>query len=154
MGLALGANDYLVKPIRRDVLVTIVQRWVSPSATVLVIDDEQDARQVIRDMLAGTHYQVIEASDGRAGLEVLQTQPVDLVLLDLMMPELDGFAVLEHIRGDQRTREVPVIVVTANDLTDEEQQWLMERSLYCVQKGQLEITRLILIIEQLLHQAQ
>lgn len=154
MGLALGANDYLLKPVRGNELVTVVQRWVPPSATVLLIDDEGDARQVIRDVLAGTQYQMIEATDGRAGLELLQTQPVDLVLLDLMMPELDGFAVLEHIRDNPRTHDVPVIAVTAKDLTAEEQQWLMERSLYCVQKSQLDTAGLILMIEQLLHQIQ
>jgi two-component system response regulator RpaA len=82
-------------------------------ARVLVIDDEQGIAQVIRLVLEAYGYDVLLASDGSRGFATAQKQAPDVIILDLMMPLMDGFAVLEALRDDERTAEVPVLVVSA-----------------------------------------
>ena len=82
-------------------------------ARVLVIDDEQGIAQVIRLVLEAYGYDVLLASDGSRGFATAQKQAPDVIILDLMMPLMDGFAVLEALRDDERTAEVPVMVVSA-----------------------------------------
>jgi len=130
-GFSLGAIDYLVKPIVEDELLAALSRLDHPRTKhlereepeVLVIDDHVDDILLIRRILEGQHgYRVIEASGGKAGIDlVIQRQP-DIIILDLMMPEVDGFAVLEAIKREPETRTIPVIVVTAKELTEEERQ--------------------------------
>ncbi len=137
MGLMLGAADYLVKPIYEAEILARVQRILSPPATVLVIDDDPDARQVIRTILETQHYCVLEAADGESGLCLLESTPPDLLVLDLLMPQMDGFAVLDRLRSVDRWTQLPVIVVTAMDLDTTERAWLQERTLTCMQKRHL-----------------
>jgi signal transduction histidine kinase/DNA-binding response OmpR family regulator len=125
--LAIAASDYLVKPVDEVLLQASVRRWLDHQATVLVIDDDPDARQVVRSVLEES-YHVIEAADGAAGLELIRTAHPDLVVLDLMMPVLDGFAVLERIRKEPLLATIPVIIVTAKDLEAHERAWLTERA--------------------------
>lgn len=137
LGLALGANDYLVKPICEEQLVAVVKHWTSQPARILVIDDDADARHVIQSILSEEGCQVVEAVNGVQGLAVVGETKPDLVLLDLMMPELDGFEVLDQLRTNPEYAALPVIVVTAKDLSQDERQWLLSRSQACIQKGQL-----------------
>jgi CheY-like chemotaxis protein len=150
MGLALGANDYLVKPVRADRLQAAIQRWLRPAASVLVIDDDGEARQILRTLLEEEQYEVREADNGRSGLAVVQEAIPDLVLLDLMMPDMDGFQVLAKLRADPRYADLPVIVVTAKELTAHEQAWLRERAQEYIQKGSLAHTPLLTSIRQIL----
>ncbi len=150
MGLALGANDYLVKPVRADRLHATIQRWLQPAASVLVIDDDEESRQILRTLLEEAQYQVREADNGRSGLAAVQSATPDLVLLDLMMPDMDGFQVLAKLRADPRYADLPVIVVTAKELTAHEQVWLRERAQEYVQKGSLAHTPLLTSIRQIL----
>jgi signal transduction histidine kinase/DNA-binding response OmpR family regulator len=150
MGLALGANDYLVKPVRADRLHATIQRWLRPAASVLVIDDDGESRQLLRALLEEAQYQVREADNGRSGLAAVQSATPDLVVLDLMMPELDGFQVLAELRADPNYTDLPVIVVTAKELTAHEQVWLRERAQQFVQKGSLAHTPLLTSIQQIL----
>ncbi|NJN66331.1 MAG: response regulator [Chloroflexaceae bacterium] len=137
LGMSLGAADYLVKPIQETALLERVQQVLPPPATVLVVDDDPDARKIIRTILDIGHYQVIEAADGESGLSLLDEMRPDILVLDLMLPGMDGFAVLEQVRANPQWDSLPVLIITAMDLQQTERRWLQERSLAWVQKSQL-----------------
>jgi CheY-like chemotaxis protein len=123
-GFALGAADYLTKPIDYQRLTHLLQKFQPnrPADTletcrVLVIEDDADIRQMFRRMLEREHCQVAEAENGRVGLQALSQQRPDLILLDLMMPEMDGFQFIHAVRENPEWRSLPIVVVTALDLT-------------------------------------
>ena len=127
-GLALGANGYLIKPVNPQLLRDTVAQLVPPEATILAIDDDLYMLDILRYHLQELRsYQVLTATNGPAGLAAIAVQRPDLVLLDLMMPEMDGFAVLEALHAQVETRSIPVIVLTAKDLTADEQAYLQSR---------------------------
>lgn len=104
--------------------------------SVAIVDDTPDARRLLRRVLqAKGEYQIYEAANGRAGLELIREKRPNLVLLDLMMPEMDGFAVLDEMRADETIRDIPVIVITAKTLTPEEQARLSAKAESLLQKG-------------------
>ncbi len=113
--LSLGAAEYLAKPVEGAKVVSLVQRLLGggEEATVLVVDDERDTLDFIRDTLKAEGLRVLVAHDGRQALEMLSRRTPDLVLLDLMMPDLSGFEVLESLGRAPRTRAIPVVVLTA-----------------------------------------
>jgi signal transduction histidine kinase/DNA-binding response OmpR family regulator len=120
VGFALGAADYLTKPVDRDRLIAALARYCRPEAPrpVLVVEDDPATRDVLRRTLDRAGYPVIEAENGRAALERLAEAPPGVILLDLMMPEMDGFEFLRELR--HRDTAVPVLVLTAKDLTPED----------------------------------
>jgi signal transduction histidine kinase/CheY-like chemotaxis protein len=123
MGYALGASDYLIKPVDRDRLVSALDKYrraASDGLRALVVEDDEASRQMLSRMLHLEGWAVVEAPNGRAGLERLAEGAVDLVLLDLMMPEMDGFEFVAELRTDPAWRSIPVLVVTAKDLTPED----------------------------------
>ena len=126
LGFALGAADYLTKPIDRGQLAAILARHVSrgEEPRALVIDDLSDNRAVLRHALEREGWQVAEATDGRAGLAEFGRQRPALILLDLMMPVMDGFEFLRELRAREDGRGVPVVVVTAKELTEAEREVL------------------------------
>jgi signal transduction histidine kinase/DNA-binding response OmpR family regulator len=115
--LSLGASEWLRKPCDAASIVAVVQRLMAGSSadapTVLVVDDEPDTVQFLRDTLKAEGFRVITAHDGRQALDTLKRVRPDLVLLDIMMPELSGFQVLEALGSDPRTAPIPVVVLTA-----------------------------------------
>jgi signal transduction histidine kinase/CheY-like chemotaxis protein len=115
---SLGAAGYLTKPIDRDRLRRIMGRFRTPARTtrVLLVEDDADQRERLRAWLEGPHWLVQEAANGREALACLQADRPDVILLDLMMPEMDGFAVVAALQKEPRWRDVPVIVITARDL--------------------------------------
>ena len=147
LGFSLGAADYLVKPIMEEELLAAlarcsVDRQEQGDVEVLVIDDQADDILLIRRMLeaqraleAQRHYRVIEADGGQAGIDLVHRRKPDVVILDLMMPEVDGFAVLEDLKREPDTRNIPVIVITAKDLSEEEQQQLEGQVEVLLRKG-------------------
>jgi len=126
MGFALGVAEYLTKPINRTRLAAVVRRYApgGSARTVLIVEDDAAARRVLRQELKKEGWCVIEAANGRIALEQLAEHPPDLVLLDLVMPEMDGFEFLEELRKRDGVRRIPVVVITAKDLSDEERQRL------------------------------
>jgi PAS domain S-box-containing protein len=119
LGYALGAADYLTKPIQRDRLLAVLEKYCPPPepATVMVVEDDADTRQVIQRLLEKTGIQVVLAENGRAALERLAEGQPSLILLDLMMPEMDGFQFVDYVRQHEAWRAIPIVVVTAKDLT-------------------------------------
>jgi signal transduction histidine kinase/DNA-binding response OmpR family regulator len=143
VGLALGAADYLVKPIHREALLSCLARYVTTGhgagqqKRVLVVDDEAAALTLIRAALEPEGYAVVTAQGGRAALEWAQLgQSVDLVVCDLVMPEVDGFEVIAALKRESRTASVPIVVCTAHDLSLEQKALLNGQILGIVAKGQ------------------
>jgi len=125
MGFALGAVEYLTKPIDRDRLRAVLGRYLRrDNPSVLVVEDDAATRSVLARTLAAADWDVLEAENGRAALERLVTARPGLILLDLMMPEMDGFEFLDALRRRPDGRGVPVIVITAKELTDEDRRRL------------------------------
>jgi len=144
-GLSLGVADYLVKPILEQDLLDALERFSEGQDTshVLVVDDNADDRKLLRRILEDAGYVVREAAGGAAAIVMIIEQPPDLVVLDLMMPEVDGFAVLENLKGHELTRQIPVVVVTAKELTVEEQTLLDEGVEALLQKALFDQEQLL-----------
>jgi DNA-binding response OmpR family regulator len=124
MGLALGAADYLVKPIDEEELITCIQRLLGqidagPRDKILVVDDEVDIVGWLKHFLTHSGYEVMEAYDGIQALEAVAFDKPDLILLDMKMPRMDGRTTIRRLREQQGTRQIPVIVLSANPVTDE-----------------------------------
>ena len=140
LGFALGAADYITKPLDRELLMRAVGRHVrgGDRAQVLVVDDDPKTRDMLRRTLQKAGWTVAEAANGCEALEALERAKPALVLLDLLMPDMDGFEVLERLNGDATWREVPVIIVTAKDLTPDDIERLNGRVAKVLQKGTYE----------------
>jgi signal transduction histidine kinase/DNA-binding response OmpR family regulator len=121
-GMALGVAGYLTKPIDRDRLRTAVRRLRTParSARVLLVDDDELARRRIRFWLEAEQWSVDEAESGRTALARIAAAQPDVILLDLMMPEMDGFELVAALQTDALGRDIPVIVITALDLSEQD----------------------------------
>jgi len=123
LGYALGASDYLTKPIDRDRLVAVLGRY-RRDRPVLVVDDDADVRLLLRRMLEAEGYGVVEAENGRVALERVREASPSAVLLDLMMPEMDGFEFAAEFRRHEAWRAIPIVVITAKDLSREDRERL------------------------------
>ena len=123
---ALGAAGYLTKPVNRERLHQLVQRYRAPAppTRVLLVDDDPVHRERVRAWLEGRQWSVREAANGREALTRLQDDKPDVILLDLMMPEMDGFQVVDALQEEADWRDIPVIVVTARDLDREDRERL------------------------------
>ncbi len=154
MGYALGAADYLIKPIDSGALLSVLGRFrpAEGRAEVVVVDDDPATRDVLRRTLGREGWTVAEAEDGYEALALLErsTPPPAVVVLDLMMPGMDGFQVLEAIRRSGTWREVPVVVVTAKDLTRDELLWLRTNAEDVFQKSSYNRRELIALVDDLI----
>jgi PAS domain S-box-containing protein len=139
VGLALGAAEYLVKPVDKDVLLETVRRYIGPGsdgpAKVLVVDDEAHTRELLKEMLESDGYIPVLAANGKEALEALARISVSAMLLDLIMPEMDGFELLLRVKEDPGLRNIPVLVLTAKDLTESEIDMLRHETIGLFQKG-------------------
>ena len=117
-GIALGAAGYLTKPIDRERLHRLVRRFQAPTRAtrVLMVEDDASQRERMLGWLERPHWIVREAANGREALDLLREEKPDVILLDLMMPEMDGFEVVAALQGDKDWRDIPVIVITSLDL--------------------------------------
>jgi PAS domain S-box-containing protein len=125
MGYLLGADEYLTKPIDRDRLVAVLRKYrAGPGPQVLLVEDDEATRGVVRRTLARQGWTVAEAPHGRAAMEEVARHAPSVILLDLMMPEMDGFAFLDELRKNEAWRAIPVVVLTSKDLTPDERRRL------------------------------
>jgi signal transduction histidine kinase/CheY-like chemotaxis protein len=143
LGYRLGAFDYLLKPFDRETILTALSRISPHRGRLLVVDDDPQVVELVRQLLEDQSYEIKSASDGEEALEEIARQRPDVVLLDLLMPRLDGFGVIEALRHDPRYRDIPVVVLTAKALTTEENTSLQQHVLKIVQKRGLERDALI-----------
>jgi signal transduction histidine kinase/CheY-like chemotaxis protein len=145
-GISLGASGYLVKPIMEKELLSALERLDRDKDhhRVLVVDDHTGDRNLLRRMIESQDgYEVIEVAGGQEAIDIVpQVQP-DIIILDLMMPEVNGFAVLESVKANEATRSIPIIVVTAKTLTWEERNILNKGVESLLQKGLFEQEELL-----------
>lgn len=140
---ALGASDYVTKPVDRSRLTALLEKYRQSNANpkVLVVDDDPDARRMLRSQLEGEGCTVFEAENGVAALRRVTEQQPDLILLDLLMPELDGFGFLAELRKTAAWRNIPVLVVTAMDIGPEEVRRLNGGVERVLQKGSFSLAQ-------------
>jgi CheY-like chemotaxis protein len=135
-GYMLGATEYLVKPVQREKLVSTLRRVCGiESGRLLLVEDDDDARLVLAQTMQREGWTVAQAGNGRIGLEMLAQSRPDAILLDLMMPEMDGFELLAHLQDQADWRDIPVIVITALDLSQEDQRRLNGRVAHVIHKS-------------------
>lgn len=149
LGFALGAIDYFHKPIDAKKLVIKIKGLLKPSETkhtILVVDDETSARELMCKAVTKAGWKSAEAKNGKEAIEKLALLEPSLILLDLLMPEMDGFTVINELQKNDKWREIPVIVVTAKDLTSEERIMLTKYTKTFLQKGSFTRNELIAAI--------
>ncbi|MEB3829177.1 response regulator [Phormidium sp. CCY1219] len=131
MGMALGASDYMTKPIDRARLLAILEKYEGTCSepkglsvkgrSLLIVEDDPATRDIMRRFLEPQGWQISEAENGRRGLEQMAKHPPQLILLDLMMPEMDGFAFVAALKNHPQWRAIPIVVMTAKDITVEDE---------------------------------
>jgi CheY-like chemotaxis protein len=151
LGYRLGAFDYLLKPFDRETVLTALARIGPPHGRVLVVDDDPRVVDIVRQLLEGEPYEIAAAADGQEALDAIAGQRPDVILLDLLMPRMDGFTVLEHLRQDPEQRSIPVIVLTAKTLTVLEQTTLERTVRAIIHKGGLDRDHFIEELRSALH---
>ena len=122
IGFALGADDYLTKPVDRERLFSVLKKYrhSAGGCRVMIVDDDPSARDMISRLLAKEECAVIEAANGREAINQMKNQRVDLILLDLMMPEMDGFEFIKELEAREEWRGIPIVVITAKDVSNED----------------------------------
>ena len=143
LGYRLGAFDYMLKPFDREAILAALTRIKPPRDRLLVVDDDPQVVDLVRQLLEDEPYEVEAAMDGEAAVEAISRQRPDVILLDLLMPRMDGFGVIEHLRQDPACRDIPVIVLTAKTLTEDEKTRLQESVLKVIEKRGMESDVLI-----------
>ncbi|GLQ91266.1 hypothetical protein GCM10007901_02160 [Dyella acidisoli] len=152
----LGVVEHLTKPFDRDHLSRLVQRFVgSPkSSSLLVVDDDDFYRDSIANVLRQAGHKVDTAPNGEHALNIMRNSPPDLLLLDMIMPGMDGLAVIEAMRIDPTLAPVPIMLVTAADITPEVSRNLYERAVLLVRKGEADLADVVREVHRLLDRLQ
>jgi CheY-like chemotaxis protein len=151
-GYSLGATDYLVKPVDRERLARVLERICGdrPSRRILVVEDDETTRSETQRALERDGWSVTPAENGRVALAQLGERRPDAILLDLMMPEMDGFEFLAELRRHIAWRNIPVVVLTAMDLTEEDRRRLSGQVERIIEKGAYERDELLHEVGRLL----
>jgi signal transduction histidine kinase/CheY-like chemotaxis protein len=144
-GHALGATEYLTKPVDRDRLSVVIRKLTKPTlpGKVLIVDDDPEVREMLVRTLGRQDWETVTAEDGRAGLDAVAASKPDLILLDLMMPRMDGFEFVSELRKNQDWRSIPIIVITAKTLTNEDRVLLQGHVQKVLQKGDFSFDALL-----------
>jgi CheY-like chemotaxis protein len=154
-GFNLGASDYLVKPILEEDIVDAINRLNKDGniREILIIDDDpNDLRLMEKILKEHGKYKPIPVEGGRKGWETMNNFPPDAIILDIFMPEMDGFTILEKMRDNPILRGIPVLVVSGGGLTNEQQQELAEYGQRLIAKGSLKEEELLASIDNALKQ--
>jgi signal transduction histidine kinase/DNA-binding response OmpR family regulator len=144
-GFALGAAEYLVKPVGKEQLLAAVYRAAAMPErkhTVVAIDDDPLAIELARASLEPAGWTVFGAATGREGLALIREQQPSVVLLDLLMPGMDGFEVVEALRADPGTRSIPVVILTSKSMTRQDKERLQGRITYVARKAEFDLSGL------------
>ncbi len=154
LGIALGALDYMVKPVDGKQLVERLNRFASTrtnrdsSLRVLIVDDEATNRELLEKALEPAGFSVISASGGDEAIRIARDANPDIVLLDLMMPEVTGFDVVEALHSDRQTRDTPIMILTASTLSDSDKQRLNGRVSKILNRGSVGAADVIGLLRQ------
>ncbi|MCT7983996.1 response regulator [Laspinema sp. A4] len=163
MGMALGASDYMTKPIDRHRLIALLHKYQQrqeesapdkgPVESILIVEDDPATRDLLHRVLENHGWKTFVAENGRRGLEAIAAHPPDLILLDLMMPEMDGFEFLNALKQYPLWRSIPVVVMTAKDITPQEYLQLKGSVQTILQKQGLSFERLCTEIRTMIAEA-
>lgn len=147
-GFALGASDYLHKPIKRDKLLQTVKKYTPSSGTldIMVVEDNDQMRDTLRALIDIEKIQIREASNGREALDQISYIAPDLILLDLMMPEMDGFELVERLSSNPEWKSIPIVVISAIDLTAKDRKKLSGAVQKFIQKTTINRQKLLDVI--------
>jgi CheY-like chemotaxis protein len=151
LGYTLGAADYLSKPIDWKRLTSVLERYRAHSGTarILVVEDDASVRELLQRNLENDQWTVALAENGRVALgRVAQAQPA-LILLDLMMPEMDGFEFMDALRQREGGRDIPVVVITARQLSEEDRRRLNGQVVRIIQKSQTTAEEVLAEVQSL-----
>jgi CheY-like chemotaxis protein len=152
-GFALGAAEYLVKPISQGDVLSAVRRCASEhgkmEAAVVVIDDDPSALALSRAILEPEGFRVLLADNGEAGVMLAREHRPAVVLLDLLMPGVDGFDVVDRLRASPETSQIPIVVLTAKTVTDEDRERLRGRIAFTAAKGVVDGPSLVRMVREL-----
>jgi PAS domain S-box-containing protein len=158
LGFQLGAAAYLLKPLDpvavREALDRVIVQDGHKPKSVLVVDDDPNVADMLRQFLPESDFSLESALDGLAGLQAIEAQRPDILLLDLIMPNLDGFGVIEHLRTNPQMCDLPIIVISAKDLTAEESACLKETVMVVMKKQGFQGEKLIEEINHVLRRDQ
>ena len=136
LGMALGAADYLMKPVQRpELLRSMAHLGLSAGAQVLVVDDTPVQRTFLRRVVESEGWTCQDASDGAEALELMRADPPDVILLDLIMPVVDGYSVIREMAADPALQDIPVVVLTASDIPPARERFLQERVHTIIRRG-------------------
>jgi len=155
-GFALGAADYLVKPVSREGLLHALQRCgLTPPrqrerVTILAIDDDPMAVELVEAILTGEGFRILKAYGGEEGLAIACREVPALIILDLLMPDVDGFTVIERLRADATTVAIPIVILTSKSLTAHEKERLNGKMAYLARKGEFSRTSFVEVVRGLL----
>ncbi|HEX2623250.1 MAG TPA: response regulator, partial [Phototrophicaceae bacterium] len=151
IGYALGATEYLVKPIDRTKLLNTLRKYEcsQPECSVLIVEDDVIIREMVSRMLEKEGWTTMQAENGRIALAKLKHQRPGLILLDLMMPEMDGFQFVQEMRQVEDWRNIPIIVVTAKEITHEDRVRLNGTVRQILQKGAYSRDQLLVEVRDL-----
>jgi CheY-like chemotaxis protein len=137
--MALGADLYAVKPIGSQALLDALTKLITPEKpkTVLLVDDEEVSRYLLKQLFGNPEVRFLEAVNGLQGVELARTEKPDLVMMDLMMPEMNGFQAIEKMASEADLRDIPVIVSTSRILSDDQIAVIAGRVLGIISKESL-----------------
>jgi adenylate cyclase len=152
-GFTLGAAEYLVKPIERQRLRAVLHRHLGAHGRILLIEDDEAVREATRALVRQNGFSVDEAADGREALERVGAAAPDLILLDLMMPGMDGFEFLGELRRRPEWHGIPVVVLTAKDLTRDDLERLNGRVARVLQKAAVSRAQLLAELREVIRAA-
>ena len=151
-GAMLGEATFLAKPVDSQRLLETINRLTAnrPQRNLLLVDDDASLRRLLKETLTAQDFVVATAAGGEQGLKLAFQNMPDLIILDLMMPKMDGFQVLARLRNDRRTMNVPVVVVSAKELTRPERQFLQDGTARFLTKGEYTPQRIRELVGQML----
>jgi CheY-like chemotaxis protein len=153
-GFALGAAEYLVKPIEREPLLAALARCASAPAlprTVVAIDDDPLDLDLLEAILGPQGWSVVRATGGQEGVALVERERPAAVVLDLLMPDLDGFTVVEQLRASASVADVPIVVLTAKDMTASDHDRLAGQISFLAQKGTFSPIQLVDLLARAAH---
>jgi signal transduction histidine kinase/CheY-like chemotaxis protein len=155
-GFALGAADYLVKPVSREELLNALQRFSlttrrqREAVTILAIDDDPMAVELVEAILAGEGFRILKAYGGEDGLAMACREMPALIILDLLMPDVDGFTVIEQLRANATTAAIPIVILTSKSLTQHDKERLNGKMAHLARKGEFSRTAFVELVRGLL----
>jgi signal transduction histidine kinase/DNA-binding response OmpR family regulator len=141
VAMNLGAVDYFLKPVRRDALLARLSQYTFTTKVkvgrvrVLAIDDDPAARELVADALRPEGFEVVAAASGREGLDLALNNPPDLVICDLLMPDMDGYEVVERLHANEATKDVTILILTGHEISSADRERLNGKVAEVVRKG-------------------